>query len=130
MNLTIPPTVVPALRDGLVFDIHGQTDQANSAIKRVAPDYGHAEIVAALERAGGTVALLDTLGWDRGSKPPSGVSIDVGSHRAALLRGLKEAADSQANAAEDDQQTPEYRTGAQEQARALAVLKEQVEETS
>ena len=81
MTILIPEELVPLLRDGLYFDLHGQLDEASGMIE----PHDRADISAAvtgcLARANGMRALLDVLGWidpiEAPARTVSAVNVEV-----------------------------------------------------
>jgi hypothetical protein len=71
MTIVIPEELVPLLRDGLYFDLHGQLEEANGLIEpRNRADIS-VGVVGCLARAEGARALLDVVGWIDPTKPSS-----------------------------------------------------------
>ncbi len=88
MTIVIPEELVPLLRDGLYFDLHGQLDEDSGLIEpRNRADIG-AGVAGCLARAEGARALLDVVGWTDPIETPTAIEVDVRRHRDALLRAL------------------------------------------
>jgi hypothetical protein len=88
MTIVIPVELLPLLRDGLYFDLHGQLEEAGSLIEpRNRADIS-AGVAGCLLRAEGVRALLDVVGWIDPIETPTDVEVDVRRHRDALLRAL------------------------------------------
>ncbi len=70
MTIVIPEELVPLLRDGLYFDLHGQLEEAGALVEprgRADISDGVAGCLARAERAR---ALLDVVGWIHRSRRP------------------------------------------------------------
>jgi hypothetical protein len=127
MHIVIPDELVPLLRDGLYFDLHGQLEEAGTLIE----PRGRADIRAAvdgcLSRANGTRALLDVLGWIEPVDPPSIVEVDARKHKTALLRTLLTRIESEHGVEEDPETSDEDRAIARARIGQLADLIAQAE---
>ena len=127
MHIVIPDELVPLLRDGLYFDLHGQLEEAGALIE----PRGRADIRAAvdgcLSRAQGTRALLDVVGWIEPVDPPSVVEVDVRRHKTALLRMLLTRIESEHGVEEDPEVSDEDRAIAKARIGQLADLIVQAE---
>lgn len=86
MTIIIPDELVPLLRDGLYFDLHGQLEEAVALIEPRGRADIRAAVAGCLGRAKGTRALLDVLGWIEPVDRPSVVEVDV--RRLYLLAHL------------------------------------------
>jgi hypothetical protein len=63
MTIVIPEELVPLLRDGLYFDLHGQHEEAGSLVEpRARADISDG-VAGCSARAEGARALLDVVGW-------------------------------------------------------------------
>lgn len=88
MTIVIPEELVPLLRDGLYFDLHGQLEEAGSLIEpRNRADISDG-VAGCLARAEAVRALLDVVGWIDPIEAPTDVEVDVRQHHDALLRAL------------------------------------------
>jgi hypothetical protein len=122
LHIVIPDELVPLLRDGLYFDLHGQLEEAGALIE----PRGRADIRAAvngcLARAKGTRALLDVLGWIEPVESPSVVEVDARKHRTALLRTLVTRIESEHGIEEDPEVSDENRMAVKARISQLADL--------
>jgi hypothetical protein len=100
MTIMISPELVPLLRDGLYFDLHGHLEEMASAIE----PRGHEDICEvvnrSVERANGAFALFDVVGWVAPAQERA-VEVDVVRHRDALLRALSMRLESDRDVQED-----------------------------
>jgi hypothetical protein len=128
MTIIIPDELVPLLRDGLYFDLHGQLEEAGALIE----PRGRADIRVAvggcLATANGTRALLDVVGWIE-PIDVSVVEVDVRQHREALLRTLLTRIESEHGVEEDPEVSDEDRAVAKARIGQLADLIARVEES-
>jgi hypothetical protein len=125
--IIIPEELVPLLRDGLYFDLHGQLEEAGALIEPRGRADIRAAVAGCLGRAKGTRALLDVLGWIEPLDPPSIVEVDVRKHRLALLRTLLTRIESEHGVEEDPEVSDEDRAAAKARIGQLADLIAQVE---
>jgi hypothetical protein len=88
MIITIPPELVPLLRDGLFFDLHGCVDETSALVEPRDRGDIRAEVEERFARAEATRRLLDVVGWYEPEEGPPPVEVDVREHREALLRAL------------------------------------------
>ncbi|HEV3321415.1 MAG TPA: hypothetical protein VG147_04390 [Solirubrobacteraceae bacterium] len=89
MTIVIPEELVPLLRDGLYFDLHGQLEEASGLIEpRNRADISATGVAGCLARAEGARALLDVVGWIDPIEAATDVEVDVRRHHDALLRAL------------------------------------------
>jgi hypothetical protein len=127
MSIVIPVELLPLLRDGLYFDLHGQLDGACSLIEpRNRADISDG-VAGCLARAEGARALLDVLGWIDPIEAPTDVEVDVGQHRDALLRALLTRIASEHSVEEDPEVGDEERATAKARISQFADLIAQVE---
>jgi hypothetical protein len=127
MTVVIPEELVPLLRDGLYFDLHGQLDEAGSLIEpRNRADISDG-VADCLARAEGVRALLDVVGWIDPIEAPGAVEIDVRQHRDALLRALLTRITSEHSVEEDPEVSEEDRARAKARIGGLADLIAQAE---
>jgi hypothetical protein len=128
MTIIIPDELVPLLRDGLYFDLHGQLEEAGTLIE----PRGRADIRVAVDgcltTAKGTRALLDVVGWIE-PIDVSVVEVDVRQHREALLRTLLTRIESEHSVEEDPEVSDEDRAVAKARIGQLADLIARVEES-
>ena len=130
MTIVIPEELVPLLRDGLYFDLHGQLEEANGLIEpRNRADIS-AGVARCLARAEGARALLDVLGWIDPIETPTAVEVDVRRHRDALLRALLTRIASEHSVEEDPEVSDEDRATAKARISQLADLIAQTEGSS
>jgi hypothetical protein len=129
MTITIPPELVPLLRDGLYFDLHGQLDEAGALIEP--RDRG--DISAAVDEcfacAEGTRRALDAVGWVEPVEATT-VEVDAREHHDALLRALLTRVEVEHDAAEDRKASTGDRKRARERMGRLAELMLWVKEAS
>jgi hypothetical protein len=127
MNIVIPEELVPLLRDGLYFDLHGQLEEAGSLIE----PRSHANVsdgfAGCLARAEGARALLDVVGWIGSIEAPSDVEVDVREHHNVLLRALLTRITSEHSVEEDPEVSDEERAVAKARISQLADLIAQAE---
>jgi len=130
MTIVIPEELVPLLRDGLYFDLHGQLEEASGLIEpRNRADIS-AGVAGCLARAEGARALLDVLGWIEPIETPTAVEVDVRRHRDALLRALLTRIASEHGVEEDPEVSDEDRATAKARISQLADLIAQTEGSS
>ena len=63
MTITISAELIPLLRDGLYFDLHGHLDEMASAIEPRGREDICEVVSRSVERANGAFALFDVVGW-------------------------------------------------------------------
>ena len=127
MTIVIPEELVPLLRDGLYFDLHGQLEEAGALVEprgRADISDGVAGCLARAERAR---ALLDVVGWIDPIETPTEVEVDVREHHDALLRGLLTRISSEHSVEEDPEVGDEERATAKARVSQLADLIAQAE---
>jgi hypothetical protein len=127
MTIVIPEELVPLLRDGLYFDLHGQLEEADALIKprgRTDISDGVADCLARAEEAR---ALLDLVGWINPIEAPTAVEVDERQHRDALLRALLTRIASEHGVEEDPEVSDEERALAKARVSQLADLIAQAE---
>ncbi|MGA2165210.1 MAG: hypothetical protein ABSH36_12170 [Solirubrobacteraceae bacterium] len=127
MTITIPPELVPLLRDGAYFDLHGQ---AAEICEHVEPrDRGDVcgEVNECLDRAQRARALLDIVGWLEPVEA-SPVEVDAREHHDALVRALLTRIGVERGVDDDSETSPGERAEAKVRAGQLAGLLQQVEE--
>jgi hypothetical protein len=128
MTIVIPEELVPLLRDGLYFDLHGQLEETNGLIEpRNRADDISAGVAGCLARAEGARALLDVVGWIEPIEAPTAVEVDVRRHRDALLRALLTRIASEHSVEEDPEVSDEDRARAKARISQLADLIAQTE---
>jgi hypothetical protein len=76
MTIVIPEELVPLLRDGLYFDLHGQLDEASGLIEPRNRADDQRWVAGCLARAEGARALLDVVGWIDPIEAPTAVEVD------------------------------------------------------
>ena len=126
MHIVIPDELVPLLRDGLYFDLHGQLEEAGALIE----PRGRADIRAAVDGCPADErhsALLDVVGWIEPVDPPSVVEVDARKHTTALLRTLLTRIESEHGVEEDPEVSDEARAIAKARIGQLADLIVQAE---
>lgn len=124
MTIVIPEELVPLLRDGLYFDLHGQLEEAGSLIEpRNRADISDG-VAGCLARAEAVRALLDVVGW---IEAPTDVEVDVRQHHDALLRALLTRIASEYSIEEDPEVSDEERATAKAHISQLADLIAQTE---
>ncbi len=129
MTITIPPELVPLLRDGLYFDLHGCLDETSALVEPRDRGDIRAEVEGRLARAEATRLLLDVVGWYEPEEGPPPVEVDVREHREALLRALQTRVESESDlAAADTMASEAERAAARARAGQLADLIQRVEE--
>jgi hypothetical protein len=129
MTITIPPELVPLLRDGLYFDLHGCLDETSALVEPRDRGNIRAEVEERLARAEATRRLLDVVGWYEPEEGPPPVEVDVREHREALLRALQTRVESESDlAAADTMASEAERAAARARAGQLADLIQRVEE--
>jgi hypothetical protein len=130
-TIVIPEELVPLLRDGLYFDLHGQLEEANGLIEpRNRADDISAGVAGCLARAEGARALLDVVGWIDPIEAPTAAEVDVCQHHDALLRALLTRIASEHSVEEDPEVSDEARATAKERISQLADLIAQAEGSS
>lgn len=82
-TLTIPPRVIPRVRDGAFAGLRNCAE----GIDQAGRDLGEHERVRRRLRA--TWRLLDAIGWSSTDPPVVGMEIDVCEHGGALLAALE-----------------------------------------
>ena len=128
MTIVIPEELVPLLRDGLYFDLHGQLEEAGGLIEpRNRADDISAGVADCLARAEGARALLDVVGWIDPIEAPMDVEVDVRRHHDALLRALLARIASEHGVEEDPEVSDEERAVAKARVSQLADLIAQAE---
>ncbi len=127
-KLTIPPELVPLLRDGLFFDLHDQLREAGALVEPGDRQDIRAGVDGRLARAQATRRLLDAVGWYEPEEGPPTVVVDVWEHREALLRALQTRVESENGVAADTAASDAEKTVAQARAEQLADLIRRVEE--
>ena len=75
--IVIPEELVPLLRDGLYFDLHGQLEETSGLDRTSQPTDISAGVAGCLSRAEAARALLDVVGWIDPIEPPTAVEVDV-----------------------------------------------------
>lgn len=127
MTIVIPEELVPLLRDGLYFDLHGQLEEAGSLIEpRNRADISDG-VAGCLARAEAVRALLDLVGWIAPIEAPTDVEVDVRQHHDALLRALLTRIASEHSVEEDPEVSNEERATAKARISRLADLIAQAE---
>jgi hypothetical protein len=127
MTIVIPEELVPLLRDGLYFDLHGQHEEAGSLVEpRRRADISDG-IAGCSARAEGARALLDVVGWIDPIETPTDVKVDVRQHHDALLRALLTRIASEHSVEEDPEVSEEERATAKARIDQLADLIAQAE---
>jgi hypothetical protein len=128
MTITIPPELVPLLRDGLYSDLHTQLD-LNAALIEPRDDRQsvRAEITTHLARADDTRALLDAVGWAEPVEA-SPVEVNVREHHDALLRGLLTWIEVERDLEDDSKASDAERAEAKVHVGQLADLIQRIEE--
>jgi len=126
MTITIPDELVPLLRDGLYFDLHGQLEEASGLIEPRGREDIRAPVDGCLARANGTRALLDVVGWIEPVEP-SVVEVDVRQHQEALVRTLLTRIESEHGIEEDPEVSDEDRAATKVRVGQLADLIAQAE---
>jgi hypothetical protein len=127
MTIVIPEELVPLLRDGLYFDLHGQLEEAGGLIEPRGRADISAGVAGCLARAEGTRALLDVVGWIDPIEAPMDVEVDVRQHHDALLRALLTRIASEHSVEEDPEVSEEERATAKARVSQLADLIAQAE---
>ena len=84
-TLTIPPHVVPRLREGAHLQLAQGADAIRHATQAFEKDEPPLEGREDMER---TWALLDVLGWAGAAPPP--IELDMRHHSTALIAALDE----------------------------------------
>jgi hypothetical protein len=128
MTITIPPELVPLLRDGLYFDLHGCLDETSALVEPRDRGDIRAEVEDRLARAEATRRLLDVVGWYEPEEGPPPVEVDVREHRDALLRALLVRIGVERGVENDVQVSVGVRAEAKVRAGQLAALVQRVEE--
>lgn len=129
MTITIPPELVPLLRDGLYFDLQGQVDETSALVEPRDRGDIRTEVEERFARAEATRRLLDVVGWYEPEEGPPPVEVDMREHRDALLRALLTRVESEGDLAAADKMASEAeRAAAQVRAGQLADLIQRVEE--
>jgi hypothetical protein len=129
MTITIPSELVPLLRDGLYFDLHGQLEEAGALVEpRDRGDIREA-VDERFARAEGTRRALDAVGWVEPVEA-SAVEVDAREHHDALLRALLTRVEVEHDAAEDRKASTGDRRRARERMGRLAELILWVKEAS
>jgi hypothetical protein len=127
MTIVIPEELVPLLRDGLYFDLHGQLEEAGSLVEpRSRADISDG-VARCLARAEGARALLDVVGWIDPIETPTDVEVDARQHHDALLRALLTRISSEHSVEEDPEVSDEDRAVAKARVSQLADLIAQAE---
>lgn len=128
MAIVIPVELLPLVRDGLYFDLHGQLEEANGLIepRNRAGDIS-AGVAGCLARAESVRALLDVVGWIDPIDAPTDVEVDVRQHRDALLRALLARIASEHSVEEDPEVSEQERAVAKARVSQLADLIAQAE---
>lgn len=127
MTIVIPEELVPLLRDGLYFDLHGHLEEAGSLIEpRRRADISDG-LAGCSARAEGARALLDVVGWIDPIETPTDVEVDVRRHRDALLRALLTRIASEHSVEEDPEVSDEDRARAKARIDQLVDLIAQTE---
>lgn len=130
MIITIPPELVPLLRDGVYFDLHGQSDEIGALVEpRERPGDVRAEVDERFVRANATRALLDVVGWLEPVEA-SPVEVDAREHHDALVRALLMRIESERSTEVDSEASIGERAEAKVRAGQLADLVQRVEEGS
>ena len=75
MTITVPPELVPLLRDGLYFDLHGCLDETSALVEPRDRGNIRAEVEERLARAEATRRLLDVVGWYEPEEGPPPVEV-------------------------------------------------------
>jgi hypothetical protein len=127
MTIVIPEELVPLLRDGLYFDLHGQHEEAGNLVEpRSRADISDG-VAGCSARAEGARALLDVVGWIDPIETPTDVEVDVCKHHDALLRALLTRIASEHSVEEDPEVSEEDRAAAKARVSQLADLIAQAE---
>lgn len=129
MVIVIPPELVPLLRDGLYFDLHGQVEEASALVEPRDRGDVRAEVDGCFARANDARVLLDVVGWYEPEEGPPPVEVDVREHREALLRALLMRVGVEGDASEDTNASMGDRVRAKARAGQLADLIARVEES-
>lgn len=127
MTITIPPELVPLLRDGAYFDLHGQADEMGALVEPRDRGDIRSEVDERFARANAARALLDIVGWIEPVEA-SLVDVDAGEHHDALVRALLTRIESERNTEVDRDASVDERVEAGVRAGKLAGLLRQVEE--
>ena len=127
MTIVIPEELVPLLRDGLYFDLHGQLDDAGGLVEPRSRADISAGVAGCLARAECARALLDVVGWIDPIETPTDVEVDVRQHHDALLRALLTRITSEHSVEEDPEVSEEERATAKARIDQLADLIAQAE---
>ncbi len=90
MTITIPPELVPLLRDGAYFDLHGQSDEIGALVQPRDRGDIRAEVDERFVRGNAARALLDVVGWLEPVEA-SPVEVDAREHHRALVRAATDA---------------------------------------
>ncbi len=129
MTITIPPELVPLLRDGLYFDLHGCVGETSALVEPCDRGDIRAEVEERFARAEATRRLLDVVGWYEPEEGPPPVEVDVREHREALLRALLTRVESADDVGAADTMASEAeRAAARVRAGQLVDLIQRVEE--
>ena len=128
MRIIIPGELVPLVRDGLYFDLHGQLEKAAALIEPRGREGTGPAIEDGLVRAEGARALLDVVGWQEPAEACA-VEVDVRWHREALLRALLTRIESECGVRGDQNASEEDRAQASARCDWLAELVARVEAT-
>ena len=128
MTITIPAELVPLLRDGSYFDLHGQADEIGALVEpRERGGDIRAEVDERFVRANATRALLDVVGWLEPVEA-SRVEVNAWEHRDAIVRALLTRIESERNTEVDRDASIGERVEAKVRAGQLVDLLQQVEE--
>lgn len=111
MTLTIFPELVPLVRDGLYFDLHGCLEELDGAIRSRSRQDIRDVIGAGLAHAEGARALLDALGW-RDVAEERAVEVDVYRYRRVLLGAIWTRMESERSVQGDTEASGEERAQA------------------
>ena len=126
MTIIIPDELVPMLRDGLYFDLHGQLEEAGSLIEPRGRADIRCPVDGCLARANSTRALLDVVGWIEPLEVWT-VEVDPQEHREALVRTLLTRIESEHSVEEDPEVSDDDRAAAKARIGQLADLIAQAE---